>query len=146
MIATVSALFGPHSIFQPVMAPLRFKRSTTMSKPTMPTTEHPPIAKLAVPLPAETSLTKFPAEDLDSRPKVPPSMYVVLRSNSGTPERLIADNDEQAMDRIRKEVRAGQAQVVYCYKLFCAEEFVPHSVTTSAEEIERRINNKENPT
>ena len=67
--------------------------------------------------------------------KVPPCQYVVLRGDSATPELFRADNDEQAMERLQKEVRAGQTKVVYCYKLMCMETFVPSSMNIPADDI-----------
>jgi hypothetical protein len=67
--------------------------------------------------------------------KVPPCQYVVLRGDSATPELFRADNDEQALERLQKEVRAGQTKVVYCYKLMCMEIFVPSSTNIQADDI-----------
>ena len=67
--------------------------------------------------------------------KVPPCRYVVLRGGSAQPERFNANNDDEAMARLQKEVRAGQTTIVYCYKLWCAEQFVPSSRTLGVDEI-----------
>ena len=62
--------------------------------------------------------------------KTLPCNYVVIRGSSGQPERFTADSDEEAGIRLQKEVRAGlKPQIVYCYKLWCAEQFVPSSET-----------------
>lgn len=61
--------------------------------------------------------------------RVPPCQYVVLRGGSAQPERFNAYSDEEALQRLQKEVRAGQTPIVYCYKLFCAEQFVSSSET-----------------
>lgn len=67
--------------------------------------------------------------------RVPPPLYVVRRGHSGPPELLNAASDEEAKARIQKEVRAGQVPVVYCYKLWLAEEFTPSSNTLDLEAI-----------
>lgn len=67
--------------------------------------------------------------------RMPPCQYVVLRGGSAQPERFNANNDEEALARLQKEVRAGQTTVVYCYKLFCAEEFVRSSRTVTGDEL-----------
>lgn len=67
--------------------------------------------------------------------RVPPCQYVVLRGGSAQPERFNANSDEEALARLQKEVRAGQTTIVYCYKLFCAEQFVPSSKTITGDEL-----------
>jgi hypothetical protein len=61
--------------------------------------------------------------------KAPPPQYLVLRSGSTQPERFSAADDGEALQRLQKEVRAGQSPVVYCFKLWVAEEYVAHSRT-----------------
>lgn len=66
--------------------------------------------------------------------RTPPSKYVVARSN-GSIEKFQANSDEEALERLQQEVRAGQTKIVYCYKLWCAEEFVPSSRNLTIEQI-----------
>lgn len=72
--------------------------------------------------------------------RVPPCHYVVVRGGSDQPERFNASNDEEALARLQKEVRAGQTKVVYCYKLFCAEQFVPSSKTLTGDDLVELLN------
>lgn len=74
-------------------------------------------------------------EPSKSEGKSPPCTYVVIRGGGVTPEKFQASGDEEAKSRLRKEVRAGQIPIVYCYKLWCAEEFVSSSKTLSVEDL-----------
>ncbi len=62
--------------------------------------------------------------------RTPPPQYGVLRAGSTQLERFHAASDEEALSRLQREVRAGQAPVIWCYKLWVSEEFVPSSRTT----------------
>jgi hypothetical protein len=62
--------------------------------------------------------------------RTPPPNYLVLRAGSTQPDRFHASTDADAIERLKREVRAGKTPVVYCYKLWLFEEFVPDSKTT----------------
>ncbi len=66
------------------------------------------------------------------------SKYYVLRSGAQTPEPLRANDDEEIMELIRRQIRKDQTPIVYVYKLLCAEAYTPSSVTLTVEEIEAR--------
>lgn len=62
--------------------------------------------------------------------RTPPPNYLVLRGGSTQPERFQAADDGEALNRLQKEVRAGQSPVIFCYKLWVSEEYVASSKTT----------------
>jgi len=73
--------------------------------------------------------------DAKGMSKTPPPMYAVLRAGSTTPEPLRAENDEEAMATVKRQVRTGQIPVVYLYRMVCAEVFEPTSNTLSLDEL-----------
>lgn len=110
--------------------------------PTLPTHTPAPVARLEVPLTDDQVRAEArPTEEIGQAKSLPtlPCQYVVIRSTSGAPERFQANSDQEAMERLQKEVRAGQTPVVWCYKLMCAEVFVPSSNNLTPEAIQEMV-------
>lgn len=73
--------------------------------------------------------------------RVAPPNYAVLRAGSTQPETLRANTDEEAASIIQRQVRNGQTQIVYLYKLLSAEAFIASSETLTPEQIKERFTN-----
>lgn len=71
--------------------------------------------------------------------KTPPPNYLVLRSNSLKPERLVAFTDDEAKATLTRQVRSSTTRVVYLYKLIGAEVFVPSSEFVNPEDIKDKV-------
>lgn len=70
----------------------------------------------------------------------PPPNYCVIRPGSGNaPEILFANDDAEMLAQVQRQVRTGQLEIVYVYRLCMAEVFVPSSLTLTPDEVRQRF-------
>jgi hypothetical protein len=74
-----------------------------------------------------------------------PARYSVLRDGSTTPEVFIAFSDEDALKRIRTQVRSGGCKAIYLYKLMAFEAFESSSVTVTGVDLEAALQSFSQP-